>query len=82
MTTIRILGLACLLAALAACGDGTTDTPAAASGEGGRPETANIRATEAIGVDGQAISKKVDAALDANDQRKDELDKALEAQER
>jgi len=82
MTTIRIPGLGCLLAALAACGDGTTGTPPAASGEGGRPETANIRATEAIGIEGQAIGKKVDAALDANDQRMDELDKAIETQER
>ena len=46
----------------------------------GRPETANIRATDAIGVDGTNISKKVDAALDINDQRKEELDKAMEAQ--
>jgi hypothetical protein len=82
MTTIRMLALSGLLAAVAACGDGTTETPPAAADQGGRPETANIRATEAIGVDGQAIGQKVDAALDANDQRKDELDKALEAQER
>lgn len=80
MTTIRILTLGGLLAAVAACGDGTTEAPPAAADQGGRPETEHIRATEAIGVDGQAISKKVDAALDANDQRKDELDKALEAQ--
>lgn len=82
MTTIRILTLGGLLAAVAACGDGTTGTPPAAADQGGRPETEHIRATEAIGVDGQAISEKVDAALDANDQRKDELDKAIEAQER
>lgn len=81
MKKARIRGQAGLLAALAACSDGTTDTPPAAADEAGRPETANIRATEAIGVDGQAIGRKVDAALDANDQRKDELDKAIEAQE-
>lgn len=81
MRKVRILGLAWLLSALAACGDGTTETPPAAADKAGRPETANIRATEEIGVDGQAISRKVDAALDANDQRKDELDKAIEAQE-
>jgi hypothetical protein len=68
-----------MLATLAACGDSATGTPPAASDDSGRTETASIRATEAIGVDGQAISEKVDAALDANDQRKDELDKAIDA---
>jgi hypothetical protein len=72
--------LAAMLATLAACGDSTTGTPPAASDDSGRPETASIRATEAIGVDGQAISEKVDAALDTNEQRKDELDKAIDAQ--
>ena len=40
----------------------------------GREETRNIRNTEAIGYSGNAIANEVDSALDANDQRKDQLD--------
>ena len=50
--------------------------------EQGREETRSIRNTEAIGYSGNAIADKVDGALDANDQRKQELDRALEQQER
>lgn len=63
-------------AALSACG-GTDDNPDASNG---RAETQSIRATEAVGYSGDAIADKVNAALDANDQRKDELDREIDAQ--
>jgi hypothetical protein len=61
------------------CGD-RGPTPAGTENANGRSETESIRATEAIGVEGEAIGRKVDAILDANDQRKDELDKAIDSQ--
>lgn len=47
----------------------------------GREETRSIRNTEAIGYSGNAVADKVDSALDVNDQRKDQLDQALDAQQ-
>jgi len=46
----------------------------------GRDETQGIRNTEAIGYAGNAIGDKVDAALDANDQAKQKMDEAIDAQ--
>ncbi|NKF21938.1 hypothetical protein [Solimonas marina] len=46
----------------------------------GRAETQGIRNTEAVGYAGDAIADKVDAALDANDQAKQKLDDAIDAQ--
>lgn len=46
----------------------------------GREETQGIRNTEAIGYAGNAIGDKVDAALDANDQAKQKMDDAIDAQ--
>ncbi len=76
------LAMAAVLAAtllLAACGE---KTPPPKRAEQGREETRGIRNTEAIGYSGNAIANKVDGALDTNDQRKQELDRALEQQER
>jgi hypothetical protein len=42
----------------------------------GREETRSIRNTEAIGYSGEAIADKVDSALDANDQRNQQLQQA------
>ncbi|NGY04745.1 hypothetical protein [Solimonas terrae] len=46
----------------------------------GRDETQGIRNTEAVGYAGNAIADKVDAALDANDQAKQKMDDAIDAQ--
>ncbi|MDD3761843.1 MAG: hypothetical protein PHP86_00945 [Nevskiales bacterium] len=77
---MRIVQMWCSLvfaaALLSACG-GKDPEPQAGKAEG-REETRSIRNTEAIGYSGDAIADKVDAALDANDQRKDELDEAID----
>ncbi|SFF23048.1 hypothetical protein SAMN04488120_10162 [Fontimonas thermophila] len=63
---------------LGACG---RPEPAPERGKAeGREETRTIRNTEAIGYAGDAVGDKVDAALEANDQRKDRLDAELDAQ--
>ena len=46
----------------------------------GRAETKGISAVDNVGYAGTAVRKKVDKALDANDQRKDQLDQAIEQQ--
>lgn len=64
-----------IFAALAACSPSPQPAPPSAPpAPAGRPETANIRNTEAIGYSGNAIADKVDKALDANEQRKQQLD--------
>lgn len=77
MSRITAIGLAALM--LAACG--SSEPPPERQQAEGREETRGIRNTEAIGYAGDAIADKVDAALDANDQRKEQLDAELEAQE-
>ncbi|HSW15185.1 MAG TPA: hypothetical protein VLI06_20215 [Solimonas sp.] len=65
---------------LAACNGGPE--PVAAQPEPqGREETRNIRNTESIGYSGNAIADKVDGTLDTSDQRKGQLDQALDAQQ-
>ena len=71
--------IAASLLGLAACS--RTDDPPQPRSTQGREETRNIRNTEAIGYAGDAVADKVDAALDANEQRKQQLDEELEAQE-
>ena len=68
-----------LMLLLAACSPPPEDPPPSNQG---RPETRGIRATEGIGYSGNAIANKVDKALDANDQRKDNLDKEIDQQGR
>ena len=82
MSIPRILICAAALALVAACSpkvdeDGNRESLA---GEG-REETRGIRNTENIGYAGNAIGAKVDAALDANDQRTDTLDRQLDGVE-
>lgn len=62
--------------ALGACGNRAEQAPPAKEG---RAETQSIRNTEAIGYDGAAIADKVDAALDASEARKQQLDAELDA---
>jgi hypothetical protein len=73
MRTITTLLLATLLTA---CGGG--EAPPEGRAEG-REETRGIRNTEAIGYAGGAIADQVDAALDANDQRREQLDADIDA---
>lgn len=44
----------------------------------GRPETRSLEAADAMGYNGQAIRKKVDGALDANDAHNADLEKQIE----
>lgn len=64
--------------ALAACGK-QPEVPKPGEPQG-RAETQPLRNTEAVGYAGDAIANKVDGALDANAARKDELDRAMDAQ--
>lgn len=75
---MRALTLAVLLTTLTACGK-QPEVPKPGEPQS-RAETQPIRNTEAVGYAGDAIADKVDGALDANDQRKAELDAALDAQ--
>lgn len=68
-----------LLLGLAACGQ-KPEVPNKPPEPQGRAETQGIRNTEAVGYAGNAIADKVDGALNANDQRTGELDKAIDAQ--
>jgi hypothetical protein len=82
--TKKLICIALLGTGLAACGaskDASADkAPPTRAGEG-RPETAGIRNTENIGYAGNAIGKKVDSVLDANDKAVQELDKKIDASE-
>jgi len=75
---MRIALSLALLATLSACGN-APEAPKPAEPQG-RAETQSIRNTEAVGYAGDAIANQVDAALDANDQRKAGLDSAIDAQ--
>lgn len=70
------LGAAMLLVACA------PREPEGKASDQGRPETKAIEAADPLGYEGKAIRKKVDQALDANDQRKDQLDRAIDQQSR
>lgn len=72
------LSFAVAAVSLAACGK-QPEVPKPGEPQG-RAETQAIRNTEAVGYAGDAIANKVDGALDANDARKDQLDKAMDAQ--
>jgi hypothetical protein len=75
-------GIAAVMAGallLSAC-DERQQRPPPKRAEQGREETRSIRNTEAIGYSGNAIADKIDGALDTSEQRKQELDRALEQQ--
>ncbi len=73
----RLTLVAALLGALSACGG--SEPPSEPTAQEGREETRTIRNTEAVGYGGDAIADKLDATLDANDQRKEDMDQAIEA---
>lgn len=64
-----------LVLALAACGSEEAPPPGRDAPQG-REETRGIRNAEAVGYSGDAIADKVDASLDASEQRKREMDAA------
>ena len=74
------LCLALLGGLLAACGGARDEAgkPESRAGDG-RAETQGIRNTENVGYAGNAVGAKVDAALDANDDRQRNLDQQLDA---
>lgn len=72
--TVLLLGLA-----LTACTRPPEESSAAPAPD--RAQTQPIRNTEAVGVAGDAVADQVDAALDANEARKQKLDAELETQE-
>ena len=81
--TDRSVFLACLWSVallLSACNEPASgpDTPRALEG---RVETQGIRNTDAVGYGGSGVADRVDAALDAQDQRKAQLYAALDAQQ-
>lgn len=81
--TTKLVCIALLVSGLWACGaskDDADKAPPTRAGAG-RPETAGIRNTENIGYAGNAIGKKVDSVLDANDKAVEEMDKKLDATE-
>lgn len=81
MKAVRLSVFALILLG-AACSSGHQDAPGKkANATQGREETKNIRALDAVGVDGTDISKQVDQALNANDKRKEQLDKELKSQQ-
>jgi hypothetical protein len=48
--------------------------------DSGRPETRSIEAADVLGYQGKPVRQKVDAALDTNDQRVDQLNQSIDAQ--
>lgn len=75
---MRTLTMVALLVGLAGCGK-QPEVPKPGEPQG-RAETQNIRNVDVLGAQGAAVANKVDAVLDANDQRKDNLDAAIDAQ--
>lgn len=69
---------AVLLASVSACDRPEPEPTRFPPSPQGREETRGIRSTEAIGYSGEAIADRVDSALDANDARNRELDRAGE----
>lgn len=64
---------------LAACNPQPDDSGQRESRAGqGREETQGIRNTENIGYSGNAVADRLDAALDANDRRTEDLDRQLQ----
>ena len=73
MKIISKISLILLVIVTAACSKEPPPKP-----DTGRPETRSLEAADAVGYNGQAIRKKVDGALDANDAHNAELEKQIE----
>jgi hypothetical protein len=77
---MRVLMGLCMALLIVGCNGPDQDNRPAPQAQAGREETQGIRNTEAVGYAGDAIADKVDAALDANDQRKEQLDAEIDEQ--
>ena len=66
--------------AVAACSPRDEDQKTQKAPDQGREETRHIKDVDAVGYSGTQIRRKLDKALDQNDQRKDNLDQAIEQQ--
>ena len=66
--------------AIAACSPRDEDQKTQPQKYQGREETKHIGDVDALGYAGTPVRKKLDKALDQNDQRKDQLDQAIEQQ--
>jgi hypothetical protein len=66
--------------ALAACSPRDEDQAKKPKVPAGREETKGLSNVDAIGYSGTPVRRKLDKALDENDQRKEVLDQAIEQQ--
>ncbi len=81
MDKSRMLSLVMLgVVAMTACSPRDQDQGKAPPPDQGREETRHLKDVDGLGYSGTQIRKKVDKALDQNDQRKDQLDQAIEQQ--
>ena len=82
MDKSRKLVMAVVLGAMAvaACSPRDEDQGKPKAPDQGREETRHIKDVDAVGYAGTQIRRKLDKALDQNDQRKDQLDQAIEQQ--
>lgn len=77
MKSPSISSMCLALCLLAGCGSGSKEANPDRAADEGRDETRLIRNTENIGYSGNAVGAKVDAALDANQARTEQLDQQL-----
>jgi len=79
MNTRILICAAAIVAALAACKPREEETGKVS--DTGRKETRSIEAVDDVGYAGSAVRKKVDKALDTNDNRVDQLDDQIDSQD-
>jgi hypothetical protein len=80
-TSVKLVMLAMVGAmAISGCSPRDEDQKTQQEKYQGREETKHLSDTDAVGYAGTPVRKKLDKALDANDQRKDNLDQAIEQQ--
>jgi hypothetical protein len=75
-----VLHMPALLLALSMTACSNPDPPKTMNEYQGRDDTKSLRNADAVGYDGTAIQKKLDGALDKNDQRAADLQKQIDAQ--
>jgi hypothetical protein len=64
---------------LSACS--VSDAPQQVAEDQGRADTRSLRHADAVGYEGAAVQKKLDAALDANDRRTETIDRQVDEAE-
>lgn len=75
-----LLHIPALMLALSMAACSNPDPQKAMKEYQGREDTGSLRNADAVGYDGAAIQKKLDGALDKNDQRTADLWKRIDAQ--